>query len=312
MTVIAQQFVDGPVLKSLTGISDFILSYAVTLAALGALTVAVIEAWKKLRDSQAKFHRRSVLRWLQNESADGTAKDATSANATGAQPQPAPRRHYLAEPIAGVRGLDDGGYDAGRCYEQLLLLTTGVGSIEKNDSGRYATSVQMGWTTYHRSIEFALFELELDRLMGQAQDAADIALNNPKRYPDLFQFLTRGASPDDVEGWVGDVDRPMASLTIDDPQRKQIADRYTRLKQLVRRHLDSFQIVTAMRWREWNQLAAFVVGAGFLMAAQWMALEADPNGETWLRIIPVSLLGGMLAPVAKDLVDALSKVKSRG
>jgi hypothetical protein len=291
----------GPVLESLTGISDFILSYTITLAALGALTAAVIEAWKKLRDSQAKFHRRSVLRWLQNESVGAAAP----AGAAPAPLHPAPRTHYRAEPGAGS-------YDAARCYEQLLLLTTGVGSIQELRGGRYAASVEMGWTTYHRSIEFALFELELDRLMGQVQDAADIALNNPQRFPDLFLFLTRGASPDDVTNWVGDVDMPMTSLAIDDPQRKQIADRYTRLKQLVRRHLDSFQIVTAMRWREWNQLAAFVVGAIFLLAAQWMALKEDPSVETWFRIIPVSLLGGMLAPVAKDLVDALSKVKARG
>jgi hypothetical protein len=309
MFIIAQEIVAAPVLKSLTDISDFIMSYAITLAALGALTVAVIEAWKKLRDSQAIFHRRSVLRWLQNEAGGTPESDASPPDAAkAAKPAATRKRHYQAEPIVRARGVGLNGYDPGRCYEQLMLLTTGVGSVEGDERGRYRPSVEMGWTRYNRSIEFALFELELDRLMGQVQDAADIALNNPIRYSDLFLFLTRGASPDDVEGWLEDVERPMTSVSVDDPQRKVIADRYTRLKQLVRRHIDSFQIVTAMRWREWNQFAAFWVGAGFLFAAQLMTADH----LVWLKVVPVSLLGGMLAPVAKDLVDALSKVKSRG
>jgi hypothetical protein len=90
--------------------------------------------------------------------------------------------------------------------------------------------------------------------------------------------------------------------------------------------LDSFQIVTTLRWREWNQLAAIVVGCVLLSAAQILALAHEPNGDwktwsefsalfhaaplLWLKIPAVSLFGGMLAPVAKDLVDALRKVKA--
>jgi hypothetical protein len=317
MIFLAQQTVaNGPVLRAILEMTDFILDYAITLAALGALTVAVIEAWKKLRDSQAKFHRASVLRWLQNEGVGHTATNATAAEGAPATPAgDTPKTHYLAEPLPPLRGLDGGGYDAARCFEQLLLLTTGVGSIAAGKTGRYASSVKMdsammGSGSYQRSIEFALFELELDRLMGQVQDAADVALNNPRLYPDLFRFLTRGADPDDVEKWVDDVDRPMTSALVEDEARKKIADRYTRLKQQIRRHLDSFQVVTAMRWREWNQLASAVVGAGLLFVAQIMALDWTLGSWPWIQIIPVSLLGGMLAPVAKDLVDALRKVKA--
>jgi hypothetical protein len=309
MTFVAQ----SAVLGSLTEISDFILSYAITLAALGALTVALIEAWKKVWGTQAKFHRRSVLRWLQNE---GT-QNATTGGVPNT-PAPAPARHYLAAPIAPL-GTDQQAYDAARCFEQLLLLTTGV--------GRYKPSVEGGRITYKRSIEFALFELELDRLMGQVQDAADIALNNPRLFPDLFQLLTRSADPTDVQRWLDDVQKPMTALAHDDEQRKVIADRYTRLKQLVRRHLDSFQIVTAMRWREWNQLWAFLVGVVLLFLAQWMTLPSvqdwaflSPSTWVWPRVegwamfkmVAMSLLGGMLAPVAKDLVDALGQVKKSG
>jgi hypothetical protein len=300
MTVIAQADVTtSPILTAILGMSDFILDYAITLAALGALTVALIEAWKKLRDSQAKFHRRSVLRWLENEGHGG---------ATGA----APRHHYRARAADHADRAGLAPYDAGRCFEQLLLLTTGVGDPTGRGAGRYAPAVAMSWTTYQRSIEFALFELELDRLMGQVQDAADIALNHPHRFPDLFQFLTRSAAPDDVDRWLSDVQQPMTIVGADEARRKEISDRFTRLKQLVRRHLDSFQIVTAMRWREWNQLAALIVGATLLATAQvTVVLQAGGSPlASWLKIGAVSLLGGMLAPVAKDLVDALRKVKA--
>lgn len=296
------------VLGSITAISDFLLSYAVTLAALGALTVAVIEAWKKLRNSQAKFHRSSVLRWLQN---DASGKE----------------RHYFTQPTARAPNRSLPESDSTQAYGQLLHLTTGLGNTDQHAQLRYANAVAMDRSgVFHRSIEYALFELEIERLMGQIQDAADTALNNPRLYPDLFQFLTRGAQPEDVDQWLQEVGQLAVSADATQEQRKEIADRYTRLKQTVRRHLDSFQIVTALRWREWNQFAAIVVGGVLLVIAQLVALANQPDGHwktwaevsqqfmdapfLWLKIAVVSLFGGMLAPVAKDLVDALRKVKS--
>lgn len=291
----------APVLASINDISAFLLSYAGTLAALGALTMAIIEAWKKLRDSQAKFHRASVLRWFENE--------------------PHQKTHYATEtppqPLNGKSGLPP--YDHGCAYEELLMLTTGSGRTGEEHKRRYEASRKLDRQgTFHRSIEYALFELEVDRLMGQIQDAADIALNNPKIYPHLFLFVTRSALPEDVENWVAEVNRLVASTRASDEERKAIADRYTRLKQIVRRHLDSFQIVTALRWREWNQLAAILVGGVLLLAAQVVALAQAPAGlgvlasAPWVavKIVVVAVFGGMLAPVAKDLVDALRKVKA--
>lgn len=290
----------APVLASINDISAFLLSYAGTLAALGALTMAIIEAWKKLRDSQAKFHRASVLRWFENE--------------------PHQKTHYAAKtPPQRVEGIGLPPYDHGCAYEELLMLTTGSGRTGEEQKRRYETSRKLdSQGTFHRSIEYALFELEVDRLMGQIQDAADIALNNPKIYPHLFLFLTRSALPDDIANWVAEVDHLVASTHASDEERKAIADRYTRLKQIVRRHLDSFQIVTALRWREWNQLAAIVIGGALLLAAQVVALTQEPAGlgvlvsAPWVavKIAVVAVFGGMLAPVAKDLVDALRKVKA--
>ena len=276
------------ILDSINHISDYLLKYAITLAAVAALTMALLEAWKKLFDTMAKFNRRSILGWVQDERGKSG-------------------KHYL---VTATKGRD---YVPNKAYSQLLLLTTGVGEV----NGDYLQkSVALDKERkYDRSIEFALFELEIDRLMGQIQDASDVALNNPAIYRDLFLFLTRSALKEDVEKWQSDVRQSM-SAQVNDENRKELADRYARLKQIVRRHLDSFQIVTAMRWREWNQFYAIVVGA-LLLALAHLIPEIQKGALSqlepsfWVNLIGSSLFGGMLAPVAKDLVDALGKVKSR-
>jgi hypothetical protein len=182
------------VLSKIVAISDFLLRYAVTLAAVAALTVALIEAWKKLRDTLAKFHQRSLLRWIRNEHKKSGA-------------------YYVAQ----SDGVGNRSYDFVKAYEQLLLLTTGVGRGDDGTDNRLKLSVAQERSIlgiYHRSVEFALFELEIDRLMGQIQDAADVALNNPDLYDDLFQFLTRSARVEDVGQWRSDVKNPMSVVLL--------------------------------------------------------------------------------------------------
>lgn len=372
----------GEQLKSLNEFTTFLLDYAVVLAALGALTMALQEAWKKLRDSKAKYHRAAVLRWLSND--QGSKSD---------------KSHYRVEHLARRSLKNRPPFDPEQCYEELLQLTTGLGPGESKQVSRFESSnssdqALFGAGSFNRSIEYALFELDLDRMMGQIQEAGDVALNNPGQYPNLFMFLTRGARREDVEAWwkylvpakavvdkskssdaeVPDLDRMMsqiqaaADMALNNPEdyqdlfrfltrsareedveawrkylateksvadkpgepdpnapdSKELAERYTRIKQAVRRHLDGFQIVTAMRWREWNQFAALVLGASLMLLAQNVEIISAPIipvpsklestflKEVWpssLGMIVLSLLGGILAPIAKDLVDALNKVK---
>lgn len=299
-----------PVMGAISDISGFLLSYATTLAALGALTMAILEAWKKLQSSQAKFHRRMLLTWFGNPVPEQVM---------------ASREVNMPEHFEAYARLPS--YDHKMAFEQLIYLTTGIGTVPEAGPRRFAHAAAMASSgTFKRSVENALFELDTDRLMGQIQDAADVALNNPARYSHLFRFLTQGASMGDVARWLDEVSVLVSSRDTDDQRRKEIADRYTRLKQTVRRHLDSFQIVAALEWRERNQLAAMAVGAVLLLLAQFIALGHGGSVDTsaldvikgkvssqpwlWVKIPVVALCGGMLAPVAKDLVDALKKVKA--
>jgi len=270
--------------QGLAEISNFILPYAVALAALGALTVALLEAWKKIFATLPRFHRKAVCRWLVNEA-----------------PPPGGGTQLRSTLAAGHYGLADrqmaAGYDPRKAYAQLLHLTTGVplqaGGIDLDEKGGAMA----------RNVTYALFELEVAKMMAQVQEAADAALNNPERYADWFAFVTRGCHAGDIDGW-----KKLLAGAADAPSREQGAAAYTRVRLLVRRQLDSFQTVTAYRWREWNQWWAWLVGAVLMMAAQLMQ---SPGGNLATMVL-LSLAGGVLAPVAKDLVDALGKVKSGG
>jgi len=291
-------------MEGLQAIVDFILGYAVTLAALGALTVALIEAYKKLFSTLPKFHQSALQRWLQQQEPRPAGSDSVL------MPDVKFGGHYgVAETTQATPKTEQGPpYDWRSAYGELLHLTTGLalGSArpESKDAG----------AGYSRNISYALFELELARMMSQLQEAADAGLNNPRRYRHWFEFLTRGCDKLDVARWVEAFAgaSPMAGLQ--QREREELAELYGRLRLLVRRQLDSFQTVTAYRWREWNQFWAWALGAVLLLAAQWIqALQAGAQQTlaTFGWMVLVSLAGGILAPVAKDLVDALASFKAR-
>jgi hypothetical protein len=47
--------------------AEFLLRYVVALAGVGALAMALIEAWKKVFDTRTKYHLRAVLAWFGDE-----------------------------------------------------------------------------------------------------------------------------------------------------------------------------------------------------------------------------------------------------
>jgi hypothetical protein len=279
--------------QAIVDIANFISSYAVTLAAVGALTMALLEAYKKLFSVLGRFQQKALMQWLiQNGDQGGK------------------RRHYAVPEAARVAQKDEQqAYQWLQAYSELLHLTTGL----RQDP------VHAAQATFSRSVSAALFELDLAKMMRQVQEAADAALNNPSQYPALFAFLTRGCERNDVERWGESLTGASRRETNPDSpplETRELADIYGRLRLLVRRQLDSFQTVTAFRWREINQLWAIILGALLLFLAQALQFVTAASGDFSLwsfgKILVSSLLGGMLAPVAKDLVDGLARVKSGG
>lgn len=296
--------------NAIGSIADFIQKYAVTLAALGALTMALIEAYKKLFSVLGKFQSKALRQWLQQD-----AIDESKAPALGKTRQ---NQHYVVPASAFARvqaGEQQQPYAWQDAYRELLHLTTGLNIDAKGEEGVLGTS-------YSRRVSSALFELDLARMMGQIQEAADAALNNPELYPNWFAFLTRGCSPEDRLEWLKAIGRHSGSNSTESESvdTKRLADVYGRIRLLMRRQLDSFQTVTSFRWREANQKWAIILGAILMGVVQIMVLVSQGwafsiNLSAFghvVQVVLVSVLGGVLAPVAKDLVDALAKVKRGG
>jgi len=272
---------------SVEGFAGFVTRYFVALAAVGALTMAVLEAWKKVFDTRTRFQMKAVLRWIGE-----SAEDFRAASQLGRAAAPEPR---LA-------------------YAELIHLTTGTEMPAADDAAMDLLprhrEIAAQRTKVPRDAELALFSLDLDRMMGHIQDAADVALRDPGRYPDLYKFLAWGAGDADLTAWQQEAYAPAAAL--DAERSNQRAGLYARLNGAMRRRLDGFQLYTDYRWTNLNQLAANSVGALIMFCALVVANQAAGqgiDGAEWVFFVVVSLIGGALAPVAKDIVMALQRVR---
>ena len=273
------------VYKAIDQFVGFILRYAVTLAAISALAMALIEALKALLSWRDRFHKQGVRRWVQSVPVSGQAFGA----------------------IKLVPPATDAAFHQS-VYVRLIRLTTG------ETVGPEAMATPIDWKPWVISPANALFALELGRMMGQIQDAADTALGHAHVHPDLYLFLSAGADLADVVSWYDWAQQPPVPTAADAALAKRQADTYTRLRQLIRRRLDAFQLTTDYRWQTGNQVASVLLGAVLLFASLvYLArtnLPQSPLG--WLGLFFTSLIGGIMAPVAKDLVIALKRARTGG
>jgi hypothetical protein len=288
------------VVAAVNRLTDFVLQYAVALAAVGALSMALLEAWKKILDSRTKFHARRWTEWM--------VRSATEENA-------AVIREREQDPeIVGE------GAERNEAFAELLQLCTGVSKPESTETAKRLLSsggkIPL-WHAFAPQPEHSLFALDLGRMMGSIQEAADVALSSPGQFTDLYRVVTSGADREDVRKWFWVGAPEMANIAEKDPdneQRKRIkehADRFARLRQIVKRRLDGFQLYTGEHWASWNQVRANVLGIALMFGIlMWMRANATGFVLSFPMLVIVSLLGGILSPVAKDLVTALKRVKN--
>ena len=274
--------------------TSFLIGYLTALAAVGALAMAAIEFAKKVFDWRTRFHARRVVGFVHATTAERTAKSRALA-ITGGSPPDA----VLAE---------------------LLQLGTGVTAADAGEKAR-ALIASTGriplWHAGRRDPAYALFALEIEKMMNAIQEAGDIALNAPHDYPHLYLLMTSGASEDDVAAWYTRGERVMSAAAgpeLNPALRedvKRLGDQFTRLRQVMKRRLDAFQLYTSDSWASWNQLWANVVGAVTMLGILlWMRGTSDPNAPGVPLLVVLSLLGGVLSPVAKDLLTLLKRAKS--
>lgn len=276
--------------------AEFLLRYVGALAAVGALSMALIEAGKKLLDSRTKFQTLRWTRWMLRTKIE-----------EGILPQNA-----LITKYDGAAGSTHA-----RALAELLQLCTGITREEA-----VVASVRLVTArghlpflhAFHPDPAHALFALDLSRMMGSIQEAAEVALAAPEQFPNLYLMMTTGAEREDISQWFDKGSAGFVSIADTNPtlkERQEIkehAERFARLRQIIKRKLDGFQLYTGDRWGSWNQAAANAVGIAVLLGVL-LWLRRSINDLSMFGIIVISLLGGILSPVAKDLVAALKRVK---
>jgi hypothetical protein len=164
----------------------------------------------------------------------------------------------------------------------------------------------------------ALYSLAADKLAGQINAAARMALDSPKGREDLISCLAAQADPTDLTAVLNPPTPPPPSASEEDKKRaRDQATAYLEAKNRVATHiqrtLDGFQIALEYQWTHWNRMCAFALNFAFVMAV--LATNSVRAG-VWYRTdapayILVAILGGFVAPVAKDLVSALEALKGR-
>lgn len=238
--------------KTIEGISGRILDYALVLAAVGTITVALIELIKVVTRGRLLFHRSMIDRWIE-------------------------------------------GNDAVR----LELLVLAAGGAENAS---------------------ALYDQPSEKMLGQIQAAANVALDFPQVYPDFYALLTRGSATVDAnadhERWrrfaprmaQGIPTEPTAKAQFEADARDSTQAR-ARLGNLVTRKLDALQTRIDYVWARLNQTVAVVCGALLLYVALPAVVNSSPVPATtrWL----MAVIGGLIAPFAKDVVNKLSGLQVR-
>lgn len=285
------------VVTTVSRFTDFIVQYAIVLGAVGALSLALIEAGKRLLDSRTKFQARRWTRWMMD-----TPVETGLIFLSGGSESP----HELTVLDVRTAALAD-----------LLQLCTGVPAPEAQSAAENLIDSDGRLPTWHafspRSAN-ALFALDIGRMMGSIQEAADVALASPRQHRALYLVMTSGAERSDISRWYEEGAPSMSDIAETEPspeQRRRIkdhADRFARLRQIIKRKLDGFHLYTGDRWASWNQFCATALGSVVMFGALMWVRQNIP--ETSLGLMPIivfSLLGGILSPIAKDIVSPIAK-----
>jgi len=156
-------------------------------------------------------------------------------------------------------------------------------------------------------------------MLGQIQAATNLILDFPAEYPHAYDFIAGPLADDttskhsdawkDSEAWKTAAEKMARGDHMGEPDRRKATQARARLGNLVSRRLDGFQNATQYLWAELNQRAAFILGASLILGlAQYAPAEAKLD---WLKAILFAGLGGLIAPFAKDIVSALSGLKTK-
>jgi hypothetical protein len=166
----------------------------------------------------------------------------------------------------------------------------------------------------------ALFDQPTDKMMGQIQAATNVAIDFPDLYPNLYDFLTRvpqlktRAHDKGVKEWgfknhTEDKDVWQKFISKEEQSSEnevaQATKARARIDHFVSRKLDAFQTRTEYIWARRNQYYAVSAASCFLYSL--LLYRHVPIFPAFI----LAVFGGMISPLAKDVVSALSGLRTK-
>ncbi len=149
----------------------------------------------------------------------------------------------------------------------------------------------------------AFYDLPAEQLVAQMNAAAQITLEYPVVYYNLLAVLSQGAAIDDLNRVV-DVPSARQAAAAGAAPPATYTDARNRVSHRLQRNLDGLQIAMSDRWKFSLQLAAVFISTALIELAVWQTQQR----LSWLALV-VGLVAGYFAPVTRDLIAALQKLR---
>lgn len=146
--------------------------------------------------------------------------------------------------------------------------------------------------------ENALFSMTAEGMVAQMKLAIPVVIDEASRYPSTLVTLSLGASNEDLV--------TMLSGQPNNGSPQPYFDARARVTRRMERTLDGICIAVAERWRFRMQL--FSLGTTALLVFA-VAIAKNAGLGAILLSIPIGIIGGYFAPITRDLVAALQKLR---
>ena len=158
----------------------------------------------------------------------------------------------------------------------------------------------------------AFYDLPIEQLAGQFNAAIQVALDSPARHRNLMATTAARVDASDLQLLFEpppEVTLPLNPSDLNQAKvRQQFIDARTRVTHQVQRAIDSIQISAGFRWKWYLQLGSFLLSGLIAGFGVWMFFDAA-SGAKFITTLVTGVLGGFLAPVARDLVAALQQLR---
>jgi hypothetical protein len=273
--------VQSQVINGLHKIIDAIVNWAIPLAAIGSVSMALLQTIKNQTPIRNWYQRFRVRKWLR-ASIRGDFSEST-----------------LTRFLNGVK-IQFSGEKKAREHERSL-----VNEVERNLIS-LATSGDKD----------AFYDLPIESLCDQIRKIVSIILDYPASHERLLRCLARGASSEDFKlllaAEANSTDPGVQSKEAATAAYRRIAGAKSRILSQVRCSVDAIQIVIAFRWKLWLQVASMILSAvlGFITIHSKLFgtnSDATDNTSTVGSSILIGFLAGFLAPIARDLLAAIEQ-----